>query len=179
LASCAYMPTNGPPPQESVRDELLAIAVKILDSGSALGERLGIRASALVAAAMVLLGLTVNLGKEAVWNTSSKLDLGEFGDQLFTGCFVASTLLLLASAFFVARAARPGKLKRVEAELLSEWTLSQVRGHMYVVTIDRLEAQQRTNDKKRRHLDWAGLLFVLAGLCLAVVACTLAVTHWR
>jgi hypothetical protein len=131
---------------------------------------------------MVLLGLTVNLGKEAVWSTSSKLDVGEFGDRLFTGCFVASTLLLLASAFFAARAARPGKLKRVEAKLLSEWTsewtLWQVRGHMYVVTMDRLEAQQRTNDKKRRQLEWAGRLFVLAGLCLAVDACTLAVTHW-
>ena len=35
-------------------DELLAIAVKVFDSENALGERFGIRASALVAAAMIL-----------------------------------------------------------------------------------------------------------------------------
>lgn len=170
------MPTDGPPPP----DELLAIAVKVFDSENALGERFGIRASALVAAAMILLGLTVNLGKEAVWSTSSELDLGDFGQPVFNGCFVAFTLLLLASAFFAARAARPGELPRVEPELLTkfrdEWTLPQVRGRMYTVVMDALRAQQRTNDKKRRRLEWAGRLFVLAGLCLAVEACTLAVT---
>ena len=177
------MPTDGPPPQESVRDELLAIAVKTFDSESALGERFGLRASALVAAAMVLLGLTVNLGKEAVWSTSSELNLGTFGHPLFMGCFVASTLLLLASAFAAALAARPGELQRVESQWLKNCrdksTLLQVRGCMYTVAMRRLEAQQRTNDRKRRQLEWAGRLFVLAGLCLAIDACTLAVTHWR
>jgi hypothetical protein len=90
---------------------------------------------------------------------------------------------MLASAFAAALAAGPGELQRVESQWLKNCrdksTLLQVRGCMYTVAMRRLEAQQRTNDRKRRQLEWAGRLFVLAGLCLAIDACTLAVTHWR
>jgi hypothetical protein len=167
--------------REPVPSELLAIVVRILESESSLGERLGVRASALVAAAGVLVALTVNLGKDVL--TSPDLELGSFGRPLFIVCFVLATVLFFTSAVVAALAARPRRLPRVEPALLTGFMenrtpLSDIRRRMYEQAIKALRQQQETNTEKDRYLRSGAVLFVLATLLLAGDASTLAVTQW-
>jgi hypothetical protein len=164
------VPNNGSPSRPSSWRSRSGSWTRTARSGS-----FGLRASALAAAAGVLLALTVNLGKD-VLSTSPALDLADVGRPLFSGCFAASTILFLAATFLAARTARPGELAQVEPEQLIP-PLELVRQCVYDVAVEALKAQQHTNARKRRMLTQAGVLFIAASAFLAVGACTVAVTQ--
>ncbi len=175
-------------PPDPVPEALLAIAGDALKAERGFGDRYGVRGSTLVAAAGVVAGLTVNLGTTVVTrlppnedDPARALDLGGVGEPLFVLSFVGSVLLLASAAALATFALLPRDPEPVEPEDLREFMehrkpLPDIRHRLYQGDLRALTKQRGTNETKRNLVGWAGILFVLALLCLMVDAGVLVAT---
>jgi hypothetical protein len=172
--------------RETVSPELLTIGTERLASEQEFAERFNGRGSALIAAAGVVLGLTVNLGQEVFGQLSHKagqapaLDLGSIGKPAFIACFLGSMLALSLSAVVAITAVLPARARRLTTEALRNYQrhrmpMVDVRNRVYTWTVNAIDDQRANNGVKVRRLRVAGLAFVTGIVLVAVDAAMLSV----
>jgi hypothetical protein len=173
--------------REAVPAELLAIASDNLEAERAFAERFNARGTALIAAAGVVLGLVVNVGKDSLSrlrpadpSKTTPLDLGTVGEPLFVTCFLLAVVLLATCAVVATIAVLPGKaaLFKTESLLLfadERMPMPQARRHFYAVMVEGIDNHRANNVRKARLLRRAGALFVVALLLTAIDAATLTI----
>jgi hypothetical protein len=171
--------------REPVSPELLTIGTERLVSEQEFAERFNGRGAALIAAAGVVLGLTVNLGQEVFGQLSHKagqapaLDLGSVGKPAFIACFLGSMLSLSLSAVVAITAVLPATARRLTVEALRNYqrdrmSMANVRDRVYTWTVNAIDDQRANNREKVRRLRVAGLAFVTGIVLVAVDAAMLA-----
>jgi hypothetical protein len=190
MRSCIRPNTPEPLPNQPdpVPQELFAIATDALKAERGFGDRYGVRGATLVGAAGIVTGLTVNLGTTVLTRLPPNearearvLHLGGVGEPLFVLFFVGSMLLLALSAALATFALLPRDPEPVEPEDLREFMeerkeLPYVRHRLYKDDLRALTNQRGTNEKKRKLVGSAGILFVVALFCLMVNAGVLVAT---
>jgi hypothetical protein len=179
-----------PQEAERVSGELLAIGADTLKNEREFAERFNVRGAGLIGFAAVVLGLTVNVGKDTFSQlqthppaTAPELDLGGVGEPLFIGCFLGAVVLLTLCTVIATFAVLPATVTRLSVNALRSYAderipIAEVRPRVYAVTIHGLEGQRKANGKKAKRLKAAGAAFVSALLLVAIDAGTLAVAQF-
>jgi len=172
--------------REPVPPELLTIGTERLTNEQEFAERFNGRGSALIAAAGVILGLTVNLGQEVFDRLSHKagqppaLDLGSVGRPIFIALFLGAMLSLALSAVVASTAVLPSTARRLTVDALRNYQrrrmpMADLRDRVYTWTVNAVDDQRINNGKKVRRLRLAVFAFVTGIVLVALDAATLAV----
>jgi len=164
----------------------LTIGTERLTNEQEFAERFNGRGSALIAAAGVILGLTVNLGQEVFDRLSHKagqppaLDLGSVGRPIFIALFLGAMLSLALSAVVASTAVLPSTARRLTVDALRNYQrrrmpMADLRDRVYTWTVNAVDDQRINNGKKVRRLRLAVFAFVTGIVLVALDAATLAV----